>query len=162
MRHCLGKMNSRRHFIIRIFLVASSIVLFALGAAKLAIGFGPMNDLWVLDPIFRVKLRFLMQVAGVLEIAYGLMCLNLSAAKQVKALLLLAWLGTSLAAYRYGLWLMDWKHPCNCMGYLTKALHLSAEAADDIAMIILACLLVGSYACLYWLWKTGRKCTDPT
>ena len=154
-------MNRKRYIFHRTFIVASSIVLLVLGAAKLVLGFGPMNDLWVLDPIFHVKLRLLMQVAGVTEISLGVACLILPAAKERTALLLLAWLSTSLVAYRYGLWQMDWKRPCNCMGYLTKPLHLSPQAADNVTKAILACLLIGSYACLYGRWKHGTTSTAP-
>jgi hypothetical protein len=59
--------------------------------------------------------------------------------------------------YRLGLWWMDWKKPCSCLGNLTDALHISPQTADNITKVLLAYLLIGSYGLLLWQWK--QRCT---
>jgi len=43
------------------------------------------------------------------------------------------------------------------MGNLTDALHIPPQIADTAMKIILAYLLIGSYASLFWLWRQHRK-----
>jgi hypothetical protein len=69
---------------------------------------------------------------------------------------LLAWLATSFLIYRIGLVAIGYHRPCHCLGNLTDALHIPPQTADTAMKIILAYLLLGSYATLFWLW-TQRK-----
>ena len=66
---------------------------------------------------------------------------------------LVAWLATNILLYRVGLSLVHYEKPCSCLGTLTEALHIPPQTADNIMKIILAYLLIGSYACLFWLWR---------
>jgi hypothetical protein len=59
--------------------------------------------------------------------------------------------------YRLGLWWMDWHRPCNCLGNLTDALHISPQAADNVMKVLLAYLLIGSYALLSWHWRQKQR-----
>jgi hypothetical protein len=43
------------------------------------------------------------------------------------------------------------------MGYFTDALHIPPQTADTVMKIILAYLLIGSYATLFWLWQQRKK-----
>ena len=43
------------------------------------------------------------------------------------------------------------------MGNLTDALHIPPQTADTAMKIILAYLLIGSYASLFWLWRQRGK-----
>jgi cbb3-type cytochrome oxidase subunit 3 len=43
------------------------------------------------------------------------------------------------------------------LGNLTDALHIPPQAADTAMKIILAYLLIGSYATLFWLWRQRGK-----
>jgi cbb3-type cytochrome oxidase subunit 3 len=43
------------------------------------------------------------------------------------------------------------------MGNLADALHIPPQIADTAMKIILAYLLIGSYATLFWLWRQKRK-----
>jgi hypothetical protein len=70
---------------------------------------------------------------------------------------LVAWLATSLLAYRIGLVAVGYHRPCPCLGNLTDALHIPPQIADTAMKIILAYLLIGSYATLFWLWRQHRK-----
>jgi hypothetical protein len=52
---------------------------------------------------------------------------------------------------------MNWHRPCNCLGNLTDALHISPQTADNIMKLLLAYLLIGSYGLMFWRWKQGRE-----
>jgi hypothetical protein len=43
------------------------------------------------------------------------------------------------------------------LGNLTDALHISPQTGDIAMKIILAYLLIGSYATLFWLWRQRGK-----
>ena len=58
---------------------------------------------------------------------------------------------------RFGLWWMGWHKPCNCLGNLTDALHLSPQTADNIMKVVLAYLLIGSYGLLFWGWWRRKQ-----
>jgi len=40
---------------------------------------------------------------------------------------------------------------------LTDALHIPPQTAEMAMKIILAYLLIGSYATLFWLWRQRKK-----
>jgi hypothetical protein len=69
----------------------------------------------------------------------------------------LAWLSTSFLIYRFGLVWAGYHKPCPCLGNLTDALHIPPQTADTAMKIILAYLLIGSYATLFWLWRQKWK-----
>jgi hypothetical protein len=48
---------------------------------------------------------------------------------------------------------LGYHKPCHCLGNLTDALNISPAAADTSMEVLLAYLLLGSYAILIWLWK---------
>jgi hypothetical protein len=75
---------------------------------------------------------------------------------QTLALGLVAWMSTNFLVYRLGLWWMNWKKPCSCLGNLTDALHISPQTADNIMKVLLAYLLIGSYGLLIWQWQKRR------
>ena len=70
---------------------------------------------------------------------------------------LVVWLATSFLVYRIGLVWVGYKKPCPCLGNLTDALHIPPQTADTAMKIILAYLLIGSYATLFWLWRQRKK-----
>jgi hypothetical protein len=69
---------------------------------------------------------------------------------------LIGWLATSFVVYRLGLLWVGYHKPCGCLGSLTEALYLSPEAADASMKVVLAYLVVGSYATLIWQWRRVR------
>jgi hypothetical protein len=95
-----------------------------------------------------------MLAVGMFELVIASICLF--GKSQKLALGLIAWLATNFVVYRLGLWWMEWKKPCSCVGNLTDALHLSPQLADSIMKVILAYLLIGSYGLLIWQWRQGR------
>ena len=112
------------------------------GIAKVWSGLGNSKFLAVVDPIIGIKFGTLMLVVGVAEIVIAGVCFFRK--RQTLALGLVAWMSTNFVVYRLGLWWMDWKKPCSCLGNLTDAVHISPQLADNIMKVVLAFLLVGS------------------
>ncbi len=128
------------------FILTAGGVLVITGAAKIWTGLGDSKFLAVVDPIIGITFGPLMLAVGLAEITVALACFF--GKRQPLALGLIAWLATNFLIYRLGLWWMDWKRPCGCLGNLTDALHLSPQAADNVMKVILAYLLVGSLGLL--------------
>jgi len=99
----------------------------------------------------------MMQLLGIMEVCISFVCLAYIQKDRRKVLLLIAWFATSLLAYRFGLWLMGWKEPCNCMGYLTTVFHISPRTADEIMKVALGYMLLFSYALLVCLYLDGKE-----
>jgi hypothetical protein len=59
--------------------------------------------------------------------------------------------------YRLGLAWISPNEPCKCYGRATDWLHISTQTADTVMKIILAYLLIGSCATLFWLWRQRKK-----
>jgi hypothetical protein len=96
-----------------------------------------------------------MLAVGMVELVIACVCV-FAKARQL-ALGLIAWLATSFVVYRLGLWWMEWRRPCGCLGNLTDALHISPQTAENITKVILAYLLIGSYSILFWQWRQGPQ-----
>ncbi len=136
-------------------MLRAGVILAVTGIAKVWSGLGDSKLLAVIDPIIGIKFGQLMLVVGAAEIVIALVCFF--SRRQTLALVLVAWMSTNFVVYRLGLWWMDWHRPCNCLGNLTDALHLSPQTADNIMKVLLAYLLIGSYGLLIWRWKQGRE-----
>lgn len=137
--------------IARKFVVSAGAILLVTGIAKVWSGLGNSKFLAVVDPIIGIKFGILMLVVGVAEIVIAAICFF--SKRQTLALGLVAWMSTNFVVYRLGLWWMDWKKPCSCLGNLTDALHISPQTADNIMKVLLAYLLIGSYGLLIWQWR---------
>ena len=137
------------------FKISSGLILAITGIAKIWSALGNAKVLAVADPLFGLQFGYLMLAVGALELAVASVCLV--SKSQILAISLVAWLSTSFLAYRVGLWSMDWHRPCKCLGNLTDALHIPPQIADTAMKIILAYLLIGSYASLVWLWQQRKK-----
>lgn len=107
------------------------------------------------DPLFHLPFRYLLWLAASLELIVVFVCLS-SKLRNLTQAIAIAWLGTDLLLYRIGLWLIDYQRPCSCMGSLAEGLHISSNTADGIMKTVLAYLLIGSYASLWFLWKHAR------
>ena len=137
------------------FVPSAGVVLAATGIAKIWSTFGSVKLLAVADPIAGIPFRWLLLGVGVLELVIAGVCFF--GRNKRLATLLVAWMATNFLVYRVGLWWVGWHRPCGCMGNLTDALHISERTADNIIKVLLAYLLIGSYATLFWLWKQRRK-----
>jgi hypothetical protein len=143
----------------RCFILMSGIVLGTTAIAKIISAFGTQMFLLQLDPLLGLSFCHLLLLAGAVELAIACLCLFTNKLK-LNALLI-AWLSTSFALYRAGLWAINWRRPCHCLGNLTDALHIQPQTADTAMKIILAYLFIGSYATLFWLWRQKRKTVSP-
>jgi len=124
------------------------------GLAKAVSAIGSARALDAADPLIGIPFRQLLLLVGLAEILIAFFCLFTD--KRRFSLLAAAWISTNFLVYRLGLWFIGWQHPCHCMGSLAGVLHLSDQAADSIMKVILAYLLVGSYAALLSEWRRGR------
>jgi hypothetical protein len=144
----------------RFFILTVGMILGITGIAKIVSVCGTQMMLLQLDPLFSMSFRHLLLFAGLVELAIACLCLFTSKIKLNT--LLIAWISTSFIVYRAGLWAINWRRPCHCLGNLTDTLHISPETADAAMKIILAYLLIGSYATLFWLWRReGRVSFAP-
>jgi hypothetical protein len=127
--------------------------------AKLISACGSSRILQNSDPVFAISFRSVFVIVGLLEMFVSAVCF-FSSRLDFKACMV-ALLTTNFFIYRLGLLLVGFHKPCSCMGNLTDALHIPPQTADTVMKIILAYLLLGSYASLFWLWRQ-RKTTAIT
>lgn len=136
------------------FPASAGVLLILTAVAKLASACGSAKILDRPDFILPMTNRWLLVFVAVLELAVAGICFSRKNL-QFKAGAV-AWLGSMFLIYRLGFLWAPFYAPCKCLGYLTDAIHLTAEQTNTIASIILAYLLVGSYSILFWLWRS--KC----
>jgi len=141
--------------IARLYYYTAAVVLLLTATGKFisTIGHGPI--LYIHDPITDFKFSNLFRIAGSIEIAVALACVSVKRIWIQAGLV--AWLSTTFLMYRIGLMLVGYHKPCSCLGNLTDALHIPPQTADTAMKIILAYLLVGSYAILFWLWRQRKR-----
>jgi hypothetical protein len=137
------------------FFVSAGIILVITGVAKIWSAFGSAGLLVVIDPLFRIRFSHLLLLAGNVELLVACFCF-FGRRHEVEACML-ALLATTFMGYRLGLILAEYHRPCSCLGNLTDALHISPQLADNVMKGVLAYLLIGSYATLFWLWRQHRK-----
>jgi len=141
--------------LINYFIYSAGVLLLATALAKLVSSVGSAHILQNHDPISGVSFRADFETVGSIEIIISLVCIF---GKRIGLRAgLVAWLCTNFVLYRFGMWSIGWHRPCACLGNLTDAIHVSPQAADISMKIILAYLLIGSYATLFWLWKEKQK-----
>jgi hypothetical protein len=138
-----------------VFTFMSGLVLGVVSIAKLVSSFGSAKVLLNRDPLIGIEYQKLFILAGAAEMSVALICFFASSST-LKATLV-AWLATCLAIYRLGLTWIGYTQPCNCLGSLTGALHISTRIADTAMKIVLSYLLLGSYIILIWLWTVKRQ-----
>jgi hypothetical protein len=126
------------------FIFSAGVTLAVTGVAKVFSASSNAGILGVQDPIFGVSFRHLMLLVGLAELVIAVICLHTN--KQRLSLGLVAWIAASILLYRIGLWAMDWKGPCGCLGSLTDALPMSPKTVDWLMKALLAYLLIGSCA----------------
>ena len=137
--------------LIRIFIFSVGILLLIVAMAKFISIFGKAYILQRDDPILSISFRKVFMIVGTVEFVIALVCL-FSRRVELQAFII-AWLSTSFVIYRLGLLWVGYYKPCSCLGNLTDALGIPPQVVNTTMKIILAYLLVGSYATLFWLWK---------
>src|SRR5580658_8775494 len=68
------------------------------------------------DPLFMIPFRYMLWFAGGIELAVAMGCI--ATKNRLVQVTAIAWLGTDLLLYRFGLWLGDYHKPCACLGSL--------------------------------------------
>lgn len=139
-----------RHRFSGIFIISAGVILAVTGIAKTWSGFGHAKILETVDPIIGISFRHLMVLAGMLELAVASACFF--SARQKLQLGLVAWMSSSIVIYRFGLRWINWHRPCNCLGNLTDALHISTQASETAMKVILGFLFFGSYTLIIASW----------
>ncbi len=104
----------------------------------------PMMDLP--DPLFGISFRYLLLLAGLVELIVAFLCLF--ANKETLSLGLVPWLAANFTVYRVGLWTMGWHHPYAWLAGLMDGLDISPIMADGIVTVTIAYLLTGGIAML--------------
>jgi hypothetical protein len=137
------------------FCFSAGVILAVTGIAKIGSALEGPRIMTSTDPVFGLQLGHLMLAVGILELLVAGICMLKKSG--MLRVVLIAWLATNLIMYRLTLWWMNTTPPCGCLGNLTDALHIPPQAADTAMKTILAYLLIGSYATLFWLWKEKRK-----
>ncbi|MEI2725877.1 MAG: hypothetical protein V9H26_20885 [Verrucomicrobiota bacterium] len=154
-KHVADAGGRNYNFFPNCFVLSAGSILAITGIAKIWSGLGNSKFLAVVDPIIGIKFGQLMLLVGLAEIVIALVCFF--SKRQTLALGLVAWMSTNFVVYRLGLWWMHWHRPCNCLGNLTDALHISPQTADNIMKALLAYLLIGSYGLLIRQWRLGNR-----
>jgi hypothetical protein len=145
--------------VIRLFFYSAAIVLLVTAMAKFISSFGHGIILQTRDPLTGFQFQDLFRLVGSIEFAVALVCVF---SKRISLPAgFVAWLATNFLAYRIGFAAVGYHRPCSCLGNLTDALHISPQVADTSMKIILAYLLLGSYASLFWLWRQRNKSPLP-
>jgi len=131
------------------FYIFSGVLLLLTALVKFASFFSNIPILFLPDPILGLELRKLLMATGVFE-AFGAYLCFWNKNNLIKSAYL-AWLATGFLFYRLGLWATNYKHPCPCLGYLSKNIGISEKVSDMISLLILNFLLLGSYFSLIHL-----------
>lgn len=108
------------------------------------------------DPVFPfITNSQIMALSAILELCVAIILIRkIDRVFQFTALL---GLSSIFLFYRLGLAWISPNEPCKCYGRATDWLHISPQTADTAIKVILAYLLLGSYASLFWLWRQRRK-----
>jgi hypothetical protein len=139
----------------RLFVLSAAFLLLTTAGAKVISSFGTVGILRFADPVFGIEFRHLFEIVATMEIVVAFICI-LSRSLTFQAVLV-ACLSSEFLFYRIALLLVGYQKPCNCLGTLTEAIHISEQTADVTMKFILAYLLIGSYGTLFWLWKEKSK-----
>ncbi len=145
-----GKFPSR-------FVCSAGALLLLTALAKMISAFGGAQVLSVRDPILKLPFREVFMLVGSLELVVASICFfGRRLDFQIKTV---AWLATLFVMYRIGLFMVDYHMPCTCLGSMTDMLHIPFKSSALAIEIILAYLLVGSYALLLRLWRQSSAGT---
>jgi hypothetical protein len=141
--------------IAKLFILSAGILLLATAIAKLISAGGSALVLEVPDPILLISFRHLLLVVGACELLIALFCIF--GHRIIAQACLVAWLATNFLVYRVAFILNGDRRPCPCLGTLTEAIHVPQRTAEIVMRVVLAYLLIGSYAALFWLWWQRKK-----
>lgn len=131
------------------------IVIAVTAVAKLYSAGGTAEILDHLDPIFLILNRVVLTIVGTIEFAVvGVLLLHRN--PSVK-LLTVAWLSANFVIYRFGLWFLQIKKPCSCLGTVTDLLPIDPAMIDLGMKVLVMYLFLGSILLLLRT-TAGEKC----
>lgn len=128
------------------FLLSAGIILAVTALAKIVSAFGDAAILRTDDQLLGIPLRVLLLIVALIEGFIAVLCFLPT--RRLFQVEFIAWLTSLFALYRLGLVWIGYEKPCNCLGNLTDALHVSPVYADYVMKSALIFLLVGSYSIL--------------
>ena len=131
-------------FVHRWLVPAAGVLFVVVGLAKVASVFGGAELLGKPDPVFGFMWRELMVVAGLVEIAVGLVCL-LGKSRLFRAGSLL-FLGSGLLMYRGMYWGAGAEGACPCWGGLLEQVRTDHGKENWMAASILVYILLAGFA----------------
>lgn len=146
--------------LIIVFIKTAGLLLTTIAIAKFISSAGSAHILQDTDPILIIPFQKVLWIVGAVELAIALTCLF--GRHIVLQIGLVAWLTTAFVTYRLGIVWLGYHKPCPCLGNLTDALQIPLRTVDTTMKIILAYLLIGSYATLFWFWMQKRKAVSAS
>lgn len=141
--------------LIRLFVTVAGLLLLATAIAKIVSSGGSSRIMQESDPLLKISFREVFRVIGLIELMIALICLL--SRRVILQVALIAWLSTSFSLYHFGVYWIGYRKPCPCLGNLTDALNIPPQVADIVMKVILAYMLIGSYAALLWLWRQHKR-----
>jgi hypothetical protein len=142
----------------KIYIHSSAGVLALLATGKIINVIEGPRSLLEKDPLFGLPYGRLLLLAAILELAAALLCW-IKIKSEALCVTVLLTLASMLFAYRLGLWAVNWKQPCSCLGALTGGLGISVATADLVSKTILFGLIGGGY---YLLWQSRRTAKNDS
>lgn len=106
------------------------------------------------DPFIGLSFRATFVLVVSMELVIAVYCAR-SRDFLLRGLCLLSF-GAIVLVYRIGLYLIDYHKPCGCLGSITSVLHISESAADDIAKMMLAVILLAGASGVLVNWRAYR------
>ncbi len=128
---------------ISIFTNSAGALLLALGSALFLINWtSPADAILPRDPLFLMPLNELFWIIGGIAVVTALFCFF--SEHPTVPIVLLAWLAVIVLVCQIGLWEAGCRGLTGYLGSFTYAFGISAKAANTLADIVFAYLLIGS------------------
>ena len=110
------------------FLLSGGLVFGVTAAAKVLSSMGHVALLDAIDPVFGVRYRILFAGVGAVEACVAVACVVWR--NVVGRLGVIAWMTSNIVVYRIGLWWMEYKGHCRCLGTYTDNIGVSEQHAE--------------------------------
>jgi len=141
--------------LLRLYFNLAGSILLVTAMAKIASSIGSARVFDTSDPITLLEFKHLFWLAGGIELVVAAYCFF--AKECISKAIAVCCLATVFLMYRIGLYLVDYRISCHCLGDFTQTIHVKPQLADDIVKCMLAYLLFGSGIILLLLWWQKRK-----
>ena len=132
--------NNQKLFKIYFRFVGLGLIIISL--AKIAGSDREIAILRTYDPIFKILFRELLQIAATVELIVGFVCVLSN--RTVFLGFLTLWLAGLIAGYRFLLFAVGYRKPCQCLGSISDALRIPPEQADMLSIFLLTGSIIGS------------------